>query len=68
MQPQILAARRLMAEAYLTRHLTDRTWRYFTRRRLTALGLPGGIPAQLSFLPRSRAVRRMARRLRRVLS
>lgn len=67
MQPQILAARRPMAEAYLSRHLTDRTWRYFTRRRLTALGLPGGIPAQLSFLPRSRAVRRMARRLRRVL-
>ncbi|MGP3688068.1 polysialyltransferase family glycosyltransferase [Streptomyces sp. IBSNAI002] len=67
MQPQILAARRPVAEAYLSRHLTDRTWRYFTRRRLTALGLPGGIPAQLSFLPRSRAVRRMARRLRRVL-
>ncbi|MGR4883126.1 polysialyltransferase family glycosyltransferase [Streptomyces sp. LARHCF249] len=67
MQPQILAARRAAAEAYLSRHLTDRTWRYFTRRRLTALGLPGGIPAQLSFLPRSRAVRRMARRLRRVL-
>ncbi|MEU9255312.1 polysialyltransferase family glycosyltransferase [Streptomyces sp. NPDC048270] len=67
MQPQILAARRPMAEAYLSRHLTGRTWRYFTRRRLTALGLPGGIPAQLSFLPRSRAVRRMARRLRRVL-
>ncbi|MFG2986028.1 polysialyltransferase family glycosyltransferase [Streptomyces sp. NPDC048258] len=68
MQPQILAARRPVAEAYLARHLTTRTWRYFTRRRLTALGLPGGIPAQLSFLPRSRAVRRVARRLRRVLS
>ncbi|MEU9304397.1 polysialyltransferase family glycosyltransferase [Streptomyces sp. NPDC048269] len=67
MQPQILAARRPVAEAYLARHLTTRTWRYFTRRRLTALGLPGGIPAQLSFLPRSRAVRRVARRLRRVL-
>ncbi|MEU9146426.1 polysialyltransferase family glycosyltransferase [Streptomyces sp. NPDC048349] len=67
MQPQILAARRPLAEAYLSRHLTDRTRRYFTRRRLTALGLPGGIPAQLSFLPRSRAVRRAARRLRRVL-
>ncbi|WP_405678867.1 alpha-2,8-polysialyltransferase family protein [Streptomyces sp. NBC_00868] len=67
MQPQILAARRPVAEAYLARHLTTSTWRYFTRRRLTALGLPGGIPAQLSFLPRSRAVRRVARRLRRVL-
>ncbi|MCM9081394.1 alpha-2,8-polysialyltransferase family protein [Streptomyces spororaveus] len=71
MQPQILAARRPAAEAYLARHLTPRTRRYFTRRRLTALGLPGGIPAQLSFLPRSRAVRRVVRRmgwLRRVVS
>ncbi|CAM5501300.1 polysialyltransferase family glycosyltransferase [Streptomyces avidinii] len=71
MQPQILAARRPAAEAYLARHLTPRTWRYFTRRRLTSLGLPGGIPAQLSFLPRSRTVRRAVRRmawLRRALS
>ena len=48
-----------------------RTWRYFKRRRLTSLGLPGGIPAQLSFLPRNRAVRRAVRRmawLRRVVS
>lgn len=67
MQPQILAARRPMAEAYLTRHPAARTSRYVTRRRLTALGLPGGIPGRLSSLPRSRAVRRMARRLRRVL-
>ncbi|MGW7328489.1 polysialyltransferase family glycosyltransferase [Streptomyces sp. NPDC054840] len=71
MQPQILAARRPAAEAYLAKRLTPRTWRYFTRRRLTALGLPGGIPAQLSFLPRSPAVRRAVRRmgwLRRALS
>ncbi|MFI1649374.1 polysialyltransferase family glycosyltransferase [Streptomyces avidinii] len=71
MQPQILAARRPAAEAYLARHLTPHTWRYFTRRRLTSLGLPGGIPAQLSFLPRSRTVRRAVRRmawLRRALS
>ncbi|ARE74958.1 hypothetical protein B6R96_14170 [Streptomyces sp. Sge12] len=71
MQPQILAARRPAAEAYLAGHLTARTWRYFTRRRLTSLGLPGGIPAQLSFLPRSRTVRRAVRRmawLRRALS
>ncbi|WP_060178830.1 polysialyltransferase family glycosyltransferase [Streptomyces sp. IMTB 1903] len=67
MQPQILSARRAAAEAYLAAHLTPDTWRYFTRRRLTALGLPGGIPAQLSFLPRSRTVRRVARTLRRVL-
>ncbi|MFF3621994.1 polysialyltransferase family glycosyltransferase [Streptomyces sp. NPDC002467] len=67
MQPQVLAGRRADAEAYLARHLTPRTWRYFTRRRLTGLGLPGGIPARLAFLPRSRAVRRVARRLKRVL-
>ncbi|MFB7182379.1 polysialyltransferase family glycosyltransferase [Streptomyces sp. NPDC056257] len=66
MQPQILAARRPAAEAYLAQHLDARTWRYFTRRRLTSLGLPGGIPAQLSFLPRSRAVRRAVRRLGRM--
>ncbi|MFE9930010.1 polysialyltransferase family glycosyltransferase [Streptomyces sp. NPDC005533] len=66
MQPQILAARRPAAEAYLAQHLDARAWRYFTRRRLTSLGLPGGIPAQLSFLPRSRAVRRAVRRLARV--
>ncbi|MGW7434834.1 polysialyltransferase family glycosyltransferase [Streptomyces sp. NPDC054849] len=71
MQPRILAAHRPAAEVYLTRHLTPRTWRYFTRHRLTSLGLPGGIPARLSFLPRSRAVRRAVRRmgwLRRVVS
>lgn len=68
MQPQILSARRAAAEAYLARQLTPRTWRYFTRRRLTTLGLPGGIPARLSFLPQHPAVRRLARRLRRVVS
>ncbi|MFJ6048218.1 polysialyltransferase family glycosyltransferase [Streptomyces sp. NPDC092307] len=71
MQPQILASRRPAVEAYLAKRLTPRTWRYFTRRRLTTLGLPGGIPAQLSFLPRSPAVRRVVRRmgwLRRALS
>ncbi|WP_405489650.1 polysialyltransferase family glycosyltransferase [Streptomyces sp. NBC_00096] len=68
MQPQILAARRAEAERWLAGNLTPRTWRYFTRRRLTALGLPGGIPAQLSFLPRSRTARRMARLLRRAVS
>ncbi|MCX5194837.1 alpha-2,8-polysialyltransferase family protein [Streptomyces sp. NBC_00249] len=67
MQPRILAERRAEAEGYLVRHLTERTWRYFKRRRLTTLGLPGGIPAQLSFLPRSPAVRRVVHRLRRGL-
>ncbi|MEV6730013.1 MULTISPECIES: polysialyltransferase family glycosyltransferase [unclassified Streptomyces] len=66
MQPQILAPRRTDAERYLAAHLDDRTRRYFKRRRLTTLGLPGGIPAQLSFLPRSPAVRRVVRRLKRL--
>lgn len=64
MQPQILSARRAAAEAYLARRLDTRTWRYFTRRRLAGLGLPGGVPARLSFLPHHPAVRRLARRLR----
>ncbi|MFE2879298.1 polysialyltransferase family glycosyltransferase [Streptomyces roseus] len=65
MQPQILAPCRTEAERYLAAHLDDRTRRYFKRRRLTTLGLPGGIPARLSFLPNSPAVRRVVRRLRR---
>ncbi|MFE3761994.1 polysialyltransferase family glycosyltransferase [Streptomyces sp. NPDC059104] len=67
MQPRILADRRERAEAHLARHLGERTRHYFNRRRLTTLGLPGGIPAQLSFLPRSPAVRRVVHRLRRGL-
>ncbi|MFF3212235.1 polysialyltransferase family glycosyltransferase [Streptomyces sp. NPDC002886] len=68
MQPKILAERRTEAEGWLAANLTADTWRYFTRRRLTTLGLPGGIPAQFSFLPRSRAARRVARLLRRAVS
>ncbi|MFI5861585.1 polysialyltransferase family glycosyltransferase [Streptomyces sp. NPDC051546] len=67
MQPRILTGHRAEAERWLTAHLTPDTWRYFTRRRLTTLGLPGGIPAQLSFLPRNRAARRLARLLRRAV-
>ncbi|MFF7728322.1 polysialyltransferase family glycosyltransferase [Streptomyces sp. NPDC008001] len=62
MQPQIYPGLREAAENYLRTHLTPRTRRYFKRRRLTALGLPGALPAQLSFLPRNPAVRRAARR------
>ncbi|MEU3468674.1 polysialyltransferase family glycosyltransferase [Streptomyces sp. NPDC006687] len=67
MQPRILPDRRARAEAYLARHLDPYTRRYFGRRRLTVLGLPGGIPRRLAFLPRHRAVRRAAHRLRRRL-
>ncbi|MFI9152249.1 alpha-2,8-polysialyltransferase family protein [Streptomyces sp. NPDC053367] len=62
MQPRILSALRPAAEGFLSRHLGPRTQRYFKRRRLTALGLPGGIPQRLSFLPRNAAARRVVRR------
>ncbi|OKI66739.1 polysialyltransferase family glycosyltransferase [Streptomyces sp. MJM1172] len=66
MQPRILVEHRGAAEAYLTRHLDEHTWRYFSRRRLASQGLPGGIPARLAFLTRSPAVRRAVRQVRRV--
>ncbi|MEV7235770.1 polysialyltransferase family glycosyltransferase [Streptomyces sp. NPDC051020] len=70
MQPKIYPELRTAAERYLSTHLTATTWRYFKRKRLTSLGLPGGVPAQFAFLPRNAAVRRVARRaktLRRVV-
>ncbi|MGW1889548.1 alpha-2,8-polysialyltransferase family protein [Streptomyces sp. NPDC002004] len=64
MQPKIYPHRRPDAERYLVRHLDTVTWRYFKRRRLTALALPGAVPSQLAFLPRNATVRRVARRAR----
>ncbi|MEU4199641.1 polysialyltransferase family glycosyltransferase [Streptomyces sp. NPDC045470] len=64
MQNQIYPDLRPVAERYLASHLNERTWRYFKRRRLTALALPGALPSQLSFIPRNAAVRRVARRAR----
>ncbi|WP_327177617.1 alpha-2,8-polysialyltransferase family protein [Streptomyces sp. NBC_01335] len=64
MQPEIYAELRPQAEAYLSAHLKRETSRYFKRRRLTALALPGGVPSQLAFLPRNTTVRRMAKRAR----
>ncbi|MFJ6568048.1 polysialyltransferase family glycosyltransferase [Streptomyces sp. NPDC091292] len=64
MQPKVYPDRRADAEKYLTAHLNERTWRYFKRRRLTTLALPGALPAQLSFLPRNATVRRVARKAR----
>ncbi|MGW7365011.1 alpha-2,8-polysialyltransferase family protein [Streptomyces sp. NPDC054841] len=61
MQPKIRADLRKPAETYLAAHLSPGTWRYFKRRRLTVLGLPGGIP-----VPRNATVRRVARRVRRL--
>ncbi|MFS8200884.1 polysialyltransferase family glycosyltransferase [Streptomyces sp. CWNU-52B] len=64
MQPKIYPDLRPAAEAYLTKHLGTYTWRYFKRKRLTSLALPGAVPAQLAFLPRNATVRRVARRAR----
>ncbi|CAM5261123.1 hypothetical protein GCM10010329_04600 [Streptomyces spiroverticillatus] len=66
MQPQVLSDRRGAAERYLRSGLSARTRRYFKRRRLTALGLPGGLPRRLAFVPRNPTVRRVARRVRRL--
>ncbi|GAA4299810.1 alpha-2,8-polysialyltransferase family protein [Streptomyces venetus] len=64
MQPQIYPDLRPQAERFLSRHLGPRTRRYFKKRRLTALGLPGGIPQRLAFLPRNSTARRVVRRAR----
>ncbi|MFG2290112.1 polysialyltransferase family glycosyltransferase [Streptomyces sp. NPDC048595] len=66
MQHQIYPQLRPAAERYLAAHLDQVTWRYFKRRRLTALALPGAIPSQLSFIPRNATVRRVARSARAV--
>jgi len=64
MQPQVLPELRQETERYLAAHLSPATRRYFKRRRLTALALPGAVPRQFAFVPRSPAVRRVARRAR----
>ncbi|MFI5975163.1 polysialyltransferase family glycosyltransferase [Streptomyces sp. NPDC051452] len=64
MQPRILPGLRAQTEAFLAGNLSERTLRYFKRRRLTSLALPGGLPAQLSFIPRNATVRRVARTAR----
>ncbi|MGW1867010.1 alpha-2,8-polysialyltransferase family protein [Streptomyces mauvecolor] len=67
MQPELRPDLRDAAERYLARSLDAHTWRYFKRRRLTALALPGAIPSQLGFIPRNATVRRVARRVRGVV-
>jgi Alpha-2,8-polysialyltransferase (POLYST) len=64
MQPKILPGLRGHAETWLATHLNQHTMRYFKRRRLTSLALPGGVPAQLAFIPRSATVRRVAKKAR----
>ncbi len=66
MQAKTYPDLRPAAERYLSAKLNAHTWRYFKRRRLTALGLPGAVPSHLSFLPRNPTVRKVARRARAV--
>ncbi|MEV4949137.1 polysialyltransferase family glycosyltransferase [Streptomyces sp. NPDC053755] len=66
MQPKIRPDLRDAAVRHLSGPLAERTRHHFTRRRLTVLGLPGGLP-----VPRHPRVRRLARhalRLKRALS
>lgn len=64
MQARIHPELRAEAERYLSAHLDGTTRRYFKRRRLTSLALPGAVPRQFAFVPRNRAVRKVARRAR----
>ncbi|MEV7285260.1 alpha-2,8-polysialyltransferase family protein [Streptomyces sp. NPDC093252] len=64
MQPQIYPELRATTERFLQQHYGPRTQVYFRRRRLTSLGLPGGIPERLSFLPQSSTARRVVRKAR----
>lgn len=64
MQPKIYPQLRPAAEAFLARQSAVSRNRYFRRRRLTALALPGALPSQFDFLPRNPTVRRFARQAR----
>ncbi|GAA3747046.1 polysialyltransferase family glycosyltransferase [Streptomyces tremellae] len=64
MQPKVNPDLRERAVRYLTKHQDARTMRYFKRRRLTVLGLPGGLPARMAFIPRNARVRGVVRRVR----
>ncbi|MEU6279083.1 polysialyltransferase family glycosyltransferase [Streptomyces sp. NPDC047028] len=64
MQPKILPGLRPETEAFLSARPDDAALRYFKRRRLTSLALPGGLPAPLGFIPRNPTLRRVARRAR----
>ncbi|MFD5872475.1 polysialyltransferase family glycosyltransferase [Streptomyces sp. NPDC060322] len=64
MQPKIYPELRPAAEAFLAEQPASGRNRYFRRRRLTALALPGALPSQLGFIPRSPTVRRFARQAR----
>ncbi|MET7370147.1 polysialyltransferase family glycosyltransferase [Streptomyces sp. NPDC005566] len=64
MQPRVRPDLRPTAERYLSERLDGHTWRYFKRRRLAALALPGVVPPRLAFIRRNPTLRRLARRVR----
>ncbi|MFJ4847405.1 MULTISPECIES: polysialyltransferase family glycosyltransferase [unclassified Streptomyces] len=63
MQPKAYAALKGEAAAWLDGHLAENA-RYFSEKRLTRLGLPGGNPSRADTLRRNPAVRRLVRGLR----
>ncbi|URM89920.1 alpha-2,8-polysialyltransferase family protein [Streptomyces sp. MRC013] len=67
MRPRVRPDLRPAAERYLSGAGPEHVARYFRRRRLTALGLPGGLPASGSRTAR-RLVRRALRRSPRLRS
>lgn len=66
MQPRVHAELRPAATAYLADGITPAELELFPRRRLTVLGLPGGLPGRLAALSRNPALRRAAVRARRL--
>ncbi|WCN02869.1 polysialyltransferase family glycosyltransferase [Streptomyces sp. M92] len=64
MQAKLYPGLRPTAEKFLSTRLDSHTWRYFKRRRIASLALPGVVPSQLAFIPRNATVRRVARRAR----
>ncbi|WP_335939315.1 polysialyltransferase family glycosyltransferase [Streptomyces sp. PTD5-9] len=66
MQPRIHPRLRAAATAYLADGVTPDEQRLFPRRRLAVLGLPGGLPGGLTALSRNPALRRAARKARRL--
>ncbi|MFD3920349.1 polysialyltransferase family glycosyltransferase [Streptomyces sp. NPDC058595] len=66
MQPQMHPRLRPAAESFLAARLDPHTLRYFKRRRLTTLGLPGAVGPQLVRIPQNAAARRVVRRARRL--
>ncbi len=67
MQHRAYPRLRESAMTYLAGHLDAGTKRYFSRRRLASLGLPGAFPARVAFLTRDPRLRRVARRALRVV-